>query len=236
MGGIDPTIPPLSGRRAQAALADHGDPGAAFAGFLARVVDADTHAFTLRLAGTFPPPPTCTTTPNGPRHSPRRCYSAPRPPGRSAPTWTPTTSPSSSSSWPRSASATPAAPASSATATWGCCWTPCAAPPRPRCPAPHPPGPTSAAAGTTRRTADRPPRRCLIGAPARQGTRRRPPEPQRGSGGHRGAPPWRLTRRPRAPGTGATAPAGPAPRASGCDRPGSAASSRPRTRCEPVQG
>jgi hypothetical protein len=99
MGGIDPTIPPLSGRRAQAALADHGDPGAAFAGFLARVVDADTHAFTLRLAGTFPPPPTCTTTPNGPRHSPRRCYSAPRPPGRSAPTWTPTTSPSSSSSW-----------------------------------------------------------------------------------------------------------------------------------------
>jgi hypothetical protein len=57
MGGIDPTIPPLSGRRAQAALADHGDPGAAFAGFLARVVDADTHAFTLRLAGTFPPTP-----------------------------------------------------------------------------------------------------------------------------------------------------------------------------------
>jgi AcrR family transcriptional regulator len=40
---------------AEAALADHGDPGAAFAGFLARVVDADTHAFTLRLAGTFTP-------------------------------------------------------------------------------------------------------------------------------------------------------------------------------------
>jgi AcrR family transcriptional regulator len=41
---------------AEAALADDGDPWAAFAGFLGRVVDADTHAFTLRLAGTFTAP------------------------------------------------------------------------------------------------------------------------------------------------------------------------------------
>jgi AcrR family transcriptional regulator len=40
---------------AEAALADDGDPWAAFAGFLGRVVDADTHSLTLRLAGTFTP-------------------------------------------------------------------------------------------------------------------------------------------------------------------------------------
>jgi AcrR family transcriptional regulator len=37
----------------EAALADNGDPWAAFAGFMGRIVDADTHSFTLRLAGTF---------------------------------------------------------------------------------------------------------------------------------------------------------------------------------------
>jgi AcrR family transcriptional regulator len=40
---------------AEAALADHGDPWTAFAGFMDRIVDADTHSFTLRLAGTFTP-------------------------------------------------------------------------------------------------------------------------------------------------------------------------------------
>jgi AcrR family transcriptional regulator len=40
---------------AEAALADHGDPWAAFAGFMGRLVDADTHAVVLRLAGTFTP-------------------------------------------------------------------------------------------------------------------------------------------------------------------------------------
>jgi AcrR family transcriptional regulator len=40
---------------AEAALADDGDPWAAFAGFMRRVVDADTHSLTLRLAGTFAP-------------------------------------------------------------------------------------------------------------------------------------------------------------------------------------
>ena len=40
---------------AQAALADDGDPWAAFAGFMGRVVDADTHSLTLSLAGTFTP-------------------------------------------------------------------------------------------------------------------------------------------------------------------------------------
>jgi AcrR family transcriptional regulator len=40
---------------AEAALADDGDPWAAFAGFLGRLVDADTHAVVLRLAGTFTP-------------------------------------------------------------------------------------------------------------------------------------------------------------------------------------
>jgi AcrR family transcriptional regulator len=40
---------------AEAALADHGDPWAAFARFMGRIVDADTHSFTLRLAGTFTP-------------------------------------------------------------------------------------------------------------------------------------------------------------------------------------
>ena len=40
---------------AAAALADDGDPWAAFVGFMGRVVDADTHALVLRLAGTFTP-------------------------------------------------------------------------------------------------------------------------------------------------------------------------------------
>jgi AcrR family transcriptional regulator len=40
---------------AEAALADEGDPWAAFAGFMHRVVDADTASLTLRLAGTFVP-------------------------------------------------------------------------------------------------------------------------------------------------------------------------------------
>jgi hypothetical protein len=37
------------------ALADEGDPWKAFTGFMRRVVDADTHSLTLRLAGTFKP-------------------------------------------------------------------------------------------------------------------------------------------------------------------------------------
>ena len=40
---------------AEAALADEGDPWAAFVGFMHRIVDADTHSLTLRLAGTFTP-------------------------------------------------------------------------------------------------------------------------------------------------------------------------------------
>jgi AcrR family transcriptional regulator len=40
---------------AHAALADDGDPWAAFAGFMGRIVDADPHSLTLRLAGTFTP-------------------------------------------------------------------------------------------------------------------------------------------------------------------------------------
>lgn len=37
------------------ALADEGDPWRAFTEFMRRVVDADTHSLTLRLAGTFTP-------------------------------------------------------------------------------------------------------------------------------------------------------------------------------------
>ena len=37
------------------ALADDGDPWDAFVGWLQRIVDADTHAMTVRLAGTFTP-------------------------------------------------------------------------------------------------------------------------------------------------------------------------------------
>jgi AcrR family transcriptional regulator len=39
----------------EAALADEGDPWAAFTDFLRAVVDADLHATTLKLIGTFPP-------------------------------------------------------------------------------------------------------------------------------------------------------------------------------------
>lgn len=39
----------------EAALADDGDPWLAFAAFMERVVEEDTHALTLRLAGTFAP-------------------------------------------------------------------------------------------------------------------------------------------------------------------------------------
>lgn len=37
------------------ALADDGDPWEAFVGWLQRIVEADTHAHTVRLAGTFTP-------------------------------------------------------------------------------------------------------------------------------------------------------------------------------------
>ena len=37
------------------ALSDDGDPWDAFADFMRRIVDADTHSLTLRLAGTFTP-------------------------------------------------------------------------------------------------------------------------------------------------------------------------------------
>jgi AcrR family transcriptional regulator len=40
---------------AEAALADEGDAWHAFAEFMRRIVDADTHSVTLRLAGTFEP-------------------------------------------------------------------------------------------------------------------------------------------------------------------------------------
>ena len=40
---------------AEAALADHGDPWAALVGLMGRILDADTHSLTLRLAGTFTP-------------------------------------------------------------------------------------------------------------------------------------------------------------------------------------
>jgi AcrR family transcriptional regulator len=40
---------------AEAAVADPGDPWSAFAEFMRRIVDADTHSLTLRLAGTFEP-------------------------------------------------------------------------------------------------------------------------------------------------------------------------------------
>ena len=39
----------------EAALADGGDPWAAFAGFMGRIVDEDVHSITLHLAGTFAP-------------------------------------------------------------------------------------------------------------------------------------------------------------------------------------
>jgi AcrR family transcriptional regulator len=42
---------------AEAALADEVDPQSAFAEFMRRIVDADTHSLTLRLAGTFDPTP-----------------------------------------------------------------------------------------------------------------------------------------------------------------------------------
>jgi AcrR family transcriptional regulator len=40
---------------AEAALAEEGDPWAAFSTFMRRIVDADTHSLVLRLAGTFVP-------------------------------------------------------------------------------------------------------------------------------------------------------------------------------------
>lgn len=42
-------------KAAEAALADQGDPWQAFATFMRRVLDADSHSLTIRLAGTFTP-------------------------------------------------------------------------------------------------------------------------------------------------------------------------------------
>lgn len=42
-------------REVRAALADDGEPWAVFAAFLGRIVEADTHALTTRLAGSFTP-------------------------------------------------------------------------------------------------------------------------------------------------------------------------------------
>jgi AcrR family transcriptional regulator len=40
---------------AESAIADHGDPWSAFVEFMRRVVEADTHSLTVRVAGTFEP-------------------------------------------------------------------------------------------------------------------------------------------------------------------------------------
>ena len=40
---------------AEAAIADDGDPWEAFASFMRRIVEADVHSLTVRLAGTFSP-------------------------------------------------------------------------------------------------------------------------------------------------------------------------------------
>ena len=42
---------------AEAAVADEGDAWEAFAGFMGRILDAETHAITINLAGTFMPTP-----------------------------------------------------------------------------------------------------------------------------------------------------------------------------------
>ena len=42
---------------AEAAVADDGDPWEAFAAFMRRIVDAEVHAITISLAGTFTPTP-----------------------------------------------------------------------------------------------------------------------------------------------------------------------------------
>ena len=42
---------------AEAALADDGDAWSAFAAFMARILDAEVHAITIRLAGSFAPTP-----------------------------------------------------------------------------------------------------------------------------------------------------------------------------------
>jgi hypothetical protein len=133
---------------AEEALADDGDPWEAFARFMRRVVGADSHSLTSRLAGAFTPTDELNRDATTARSSTSGCSSGSgrRPP--SGPTSTSTTSPWSSSSSRPSGSGTRSAPASSATATWPCCWRPCAARGRPRSPALRRPGRSSPRAGS----------------------------------------------------------------------------------------
>jgi AcrR family transcriptional regulator len=125
---------------AEAALADDGDPWSAFVTFMHRILDADTHSLTLRLAGTFTPPRSCTATPAGRTSSTSGYWSARRPPARSATTSTSTTCPSCSSRSRPSGPGARTAPASSATGTWLCSWMPYGPRRHNRCPALRPPG------------------------------------------------------------------------------------------------
>jgi len=61
---------------AVAALADRGDPWSGFAEFMRRIVDADTHSLTLRLAGPFEPPRSCTAEQDAPSSSTCGCSNA----------------------------------------------------------------------------------------------------------------------------------------------------------------
>ena len=102
---------------AEAALADEGDPWAAFVGFMRGIVDADTHSLTLRLAGTFTPTEELARDASTAMELNVRLLERTRPPVPYARTSTSTTSHSCSSKWHPSASAMRHALASSAIAT-----------------------------------------------------------------------------------------------------------------------
>ena len=102
---------------AEAALADHGDPWEAFAGFMRRCVDSDTNSLTQRLAGTFTPTEELYREAGRAQGLLTALFERTRPPAPSARTSRSTTSGCCSSRSRRSASATPDARSSCATAT-----------------------------------------------------------------------------------------------------------------------
>jgi AcrR family transcriptional regulator len=136
---------------AEAALSDDADPWTAFTGFMRRVVDADTHSLTLRLAGTFAPTEELYRRAEHAQQLNIKLLQQTKAAGAIPPTSSSTTSPSCSSSSPPSGSATKRGRVSFDSATWPFISRRFTAPPVTRCRGRRRAGKRSASAGRASR-------------------------------------------------------------------------------------
>jgi AcrR family transcriptional regulator len=129
---------------AEEALADEGDPWAAFARFMRRVVDADTHSLTSRLAGTFTPTDELNRDAATAQELNQRLFERTRASGAIRPDLDVN---DLSMVFEQLASIRIGDEARTSQ-LWPCCWRPCALPPPTPCPAPRRPGRSSPPAGS----------------------------------------------------------------------------------------